>query len=122
MKNDKDYVISRKEDRTIITIFPMFKKVEKKLSMLFEDIGVTKRYPSNLSKGKSRTRMVNMWVNIKYLLFSFEIFYKKIDHFKPTIITMKVEIFDILRSNMYDNNNTKAKKGVVEHYSQKTVI
>lgn len=35
---------------------------------------------------------------------------------------MKVYIFNVLRSKMYDNNKTKAKKGLVEHCSHQRGI
>lgn len=37
VKYDKHYIISRKRDKTIVTICHVFSKVEKKLSVIFQD-------------------------------------------------------------------------------------
>lgn len=71
VKYDKGYIISRKGDKTIITIFHMFKKVEKKLSVLFQDIEDTKRYSTDLNKRMESTGMVNTRINIKYFFSPF---------------------------------------------------
>ena len=60
MKNDKGYIISRKRDKTIITIFHMFRKIEKKLSVIFQDIKDTKRYTMDLNKEMKSIGMVYM--------------------------------------------------------------
>lgn len=45
VKSDKDRIISRKEDKTIITVVYIFKKTEMKLSKKFERLNDTKNTP-----------------------------------------------------------------------------
>ena len=76
----------------------------------------------DLDRGMKSTGRAHIRVNIKGFFFLLlKYFYKIIDHLKQIII-VKFGIFNILRSKMYDNDTTKAKKETMKDYSHKTLI
>ena len=61
---------------------------------------------------------INKYKRLIFLLLKY--FCKITDHLKQIII-LQFEIFNILRSKMYDNDNTKARKETMNSYSHKTL-